>query len=126
MIEFKLFCVIQRVQKFLALVAEAWKLSARTYVRPIPIAVLPARELPYDFEGDSYLFDLMQSPTFKAALTGISEEESRKEIEYMRMQIRQEGHTEALRAEAIATVFEDLQLVFQRHASRYNPPSEAA
>lgn len=114
--------MISRLRRFFSFVLAGWRLSA-SEIEPQP----PQDNQAFDFERDSYLFNLMASPGLPAVLGAISEQEERKLLQHMRSQVQSVGvnpgwEPEAIRAEAAAQVFDDLPQVFQRYAKRYTPP----
>ena len=113
--------MIQRIRRFLGLISHAWALSGVDRA-PIgaPEAYLREEREPFDFENDPYLFDLMQSATFRQVIRSIARGEAGGQVSYMRATVRQEQHTCSIRAEAAAQVFEDLPSVFDRYARRNN------
>lgn len=80
----------------------------------------------FDFKQDGMLYDLMLNPDFVAMIQSLANEETGKQVEYMRACVRSGNQVEAAQAEAAATVFEDLLQVLRRYASAYTPSEPKA
>jgi len=80
----------------------------------------------FDFENESLLHELMKDHHFERMLRAISEAETARQVEMMRMYVRQQKLFEAGMTEASIEVFEDLPHAFRRLANLYQGDRERA
>lgn len=83
-----------------------------------PVAFpLPAE--PFDFDNDSYLWDLVHQDRFHNAIDALVADQKRLQLELMRDQVARRDFEEARSTEAAVTLFDDLWAVFITYAVKY-------
>ena len=107
------------LKKWLQLIRALW-IVAKTETPAAPVSSQ------FDFENESLLYELMKNHHFERMLRAISEAETARQVEMMRMYVRQQKLFEAGMTEASIEVFEDLPHAFRRLANLYQGDRERA
>jgi hypothetical protein len=85
---------------------------------PLPFDPNPPKpsRLPYDFEHESFLRDLMQGEAFPRVLIGMANAEVESLTEQLRAAVRAGNLNGATHFEAGITIFEEFPIAFARYA----------